>query len=96
MGGPEQTGTFARLFLAPGAAHCESAAGPIPDNPLAAVVNWVEHGKPPATLVGTVTNPVSNAITLTRPLCPYPASAAYTGHGSPSDASSFTCTTSKH
>ena len=96
MGGPEQTATFARLFLAPGAAHCESAAGPIPDNPLAAVVDWVEHGKPPTTIVGTLTNPVSNAITLTRPLCPYPASAAYTGHGSPSDASSFTCTTSKH
>ena len=28
MGGPRQTGSFARLFLAPGAQHCASGAGP--------------------------------------------------------------------
>ena len=95
-GRPGANGHLRTPVLAPGAAHCESAAGPRPDNPLAAVVDSVEHGKPPTTIVGTVTNPVSNAITLTRPLCPYPASAAYTGHGSPSDASTFTCTTSEH
>jgi len=37
MGGATQAGSFARLFLAPGAQHCASAAGPAPANPLAAV-----------------------------------------------------------
>jgi hypothetical protein len=90
-GGAQQAGTFARLFLAPGAQHCASAAGPAPADPLAAVVNWVEHGKAPASILGTVTNPATNAVTLSRPLCAYPLSARYTGHGSTDDAKNFVC-----
>ena len=37
--------SFARLFLAPGTAHCASGAGPAPADPVAAAVNWVEHGQ---------------------------------------------------
>jgi feruloyl esterase len=88
-GGSRQAATFARLFLAPGARHCASAAGPAPADPLAAVVNWVEHGKAPASVLGTVTSPATNAVTLTRPLCAYPLSARYTGHGSTDDANNF-------
>jgi feruloyl esterase len=93
--GAKQTGSFARLFLAPGAQHCASAAGPSPANPLAAVVNWVEQGKAPASILATDTDPAAGAATP-RPLCPYPATARYTGHGSPDDASSFRCTTAKN
>ena len=77
MGGADQTDTFARLFLAPGAQHCASAAGPAPANPLAAVVNWVEHGKAPASILGTVNDPTTNAVTLSRPLCAYPLTALH-------------------
>lgn len=91
MGGADQTDTFARLFLAPGAQHCASAAGPAPANPLAAVVNWVEHGKAPASILGTVNDPTTNAVTLSRPLCAYPLTARYTGHGSTDDAKNFVC-----
>lgn len=94
MGGARQTESFARLFLAPGAQHCASAAGPaptMPEGPLPSLVNWVEKGKAPSSIPGTVTNPVTNAVTETRPLCLYPLTARYTGHGSTTAASSYTC-----
>lgn len=91
MGGPAATGSFARLFLAPGAQHCASAAGPAPADPLGAVVNWVQHGKAPASILGTITNPVTGAVIRSRPLCGYPRVARYTGHGSTNEARNFTC-----
>ena len=91
MGGAGQTGSFARLFLAPGAQHCASAAGPAPADPLTAVVNWVEHGQAPASILGTVVDPATNTVTLSRPLCMFPLVARYTGHGNPNDASNFIC-----
>jgi feruloyl esterase len=91
MGGAKQADSFARLFLAPGAQHCLSAAGPAPANPLAAVVSWVEHGQAPRSILGTVVDPATNVVTLSRPLCMYPLTARYTGHGSTDDASNFTC-----
>ena len=59
MGGPARTGSFARLFLAPGAQHCASAAGPAPADPLAAVAAWVEHGHAPTSILGTVVDPAT-------------------------------------
>jgi Tannase and feruloyl esterase len=91
MGGAQPTGTFARLFLAPGAQHCASAAGPAPADPLSAVVSWVEHGKAPTSVLGTVTDPTTNAVTLSRPLCAYPLAVRYTGHGSTDNAKNFVC-----
>ncbi len=91
MGGPAATDSFARLFLAPGAQHCASAAGPAPADPLKAVVNWVQHGKAPASILGVVTDPATNAVTLSRPLCLYPQMDYYKGHGNITKASSFTC-----
>jgi feruloyl esterase len=94
MGGPGPTNSFARLFLAPGATHCASGAGPAPAGPaqpLASLVNWVENDKAPSTIPGAVTNPVTNAVTPSRPLCPYPQVARYRGHGSTTAASSYVC-----
>jgi hypothetical protein len=91
MGGPAATDSFARLFLAPGAQHCASAAGPAPANPLAAVVNWVQHGKAPVSILGTITSPVTGAVIRSRPLCMYPLIARYTGHGSVNEARDFSC-----
>jgi hypothetical protein len=71
MGGAASTASFARLFLAPGAGHCAPAAGPTPDDPLAAVVSWVEHGKAPLSIPATLTNPTTGATVLSRPLCAY-------------------------
>jgi Tannase and feruloyl esterase len=91
MGGPAATDSFARLFLASGAQHCASAAGPAPTQPLDAVVTWVEQGIAPASVLGTTTDPATGVVTDSRPICLYPLFARYTGHGSTTSASSFVC-----
>jgi Tannase and feruloyl esterase len=94
MGGSAATNSFARLFLAPGAQHCASGAGPAPapGQPLASVVNWVELGVAPSSIPGEAIDPATGAVTGSRPLCLYPAFARFTGRGSPAQASSFVCT----
>jgi feruloyl esterase len=91
MGGAAATDTFARLFLAPGAQHCASAAGPAPADPLAAVATWVTKGQAPTSILATVTDATTGVVTLSRPLCVYPETAYYLGHGSTSVASNFAC-----
>ena len=91
MGGAEATNSFARLFLASGAQHCASAAGPAPAQPLDAVVVWVEHGKAPKSILGTTTDPATGVVIASRPICLYPEFARYTGQGSTTDASSYVC-----
>jgi len=81
---------FARLFLAPGVAHCAGGAGPNPDNPFGALVDWVERGKAPQTLDGVVRDQ-SGTVTQTRPICLYPEVATYRGRGDVTTASSFVC-----
>jgi Tannase and feruloyl esterase len=49
---------------------------------------WVETGKPPKRIV--VRRPPGEP-PMTRPLCPYPQVAKYTGHGSIDAARNFEC-----
>jgi hypothetical protein len=88
-GGYEQTRNFARLFMAPGVAHCGGRDGRAPQGLLEAVMNWVERGQAPATLTGPRLLP--DGSTRTRPLCPYPEVAVWNGAGSTDVASTFTC-----
>ncbi|MEU7482121.1 tannase/feruloyl esterase family alpha/beta hydrolase [Lentzea sp. NPDC042327] len=76
---------FYRLFLAPGVDHCAGGPGAAPTNQLGALVDWVEHGKAPATLAATAPDGA------TRDLCPYPRVSRYV-HGDPKAASSYRCT----
>jgi hypothetical protein len=92
-GGPAATAQWARLFLVPGMNHC--AGGPATDSfdGLGAIVDWVEKHVAPARIVAS-TNPRATYFPgRTRPLCPYPAYARYSGSGSIEDAASFTCVT---
>jgi hypothetical protein len=82
---------FYRLFRAPGVGHCGiGSTGPIPVDPFGALVNWVEHGVAPDSLLasGGSAAPASGR---TRPLCPYPQTAIYNGTGSTDDAKNFHC-----
>src|SRR5262245_38952617 len=81
--------SFARLFMAPGVAHCRGGDGPAPTNLLESVVDWVEKGTAPATI--TASRPLPAGGTRTRPLCPYPEVAVYKGSGSTDDAANFVC-----
>jgi feruloyl esterase len=85
--GGQRTDSFLRLFMAPGVAHCAGGAGPQPTGLLQAVVDWVEHGKAPDSLLASRTDA---GVTRTRPLCPYPQVARYTG-GDTNSAASFKC-----
>jgi hypothetical protein len=93
MGGAARTDSFARLFLASGAQHCASAAGPAPapGQPLEALVKWVEHGVAPTVILGETVDPATGVVTDSRPLCLYPKLARYKGHGSTTQASSYVC-----
>jgi hypothetical protein len=83
---------LARLFVVPGMNHC--GGGPSTDmfDALTPLVNWVEKGVAPDRIVGTA-NPNSPWPGRTRPLCPYPAQASYTGTGDINDAANFRCVT---
>ncbi|CAA2108331.1 tannase/feruloyl esterase family alpha/beta hydrolase [Variovorax paradoxus] len=92
--------SFARYFPVPGMNHC--SGGPATDqfDMLGALVDWVEQGKAPASVTASARGagtPVPNAevppgwsAQRTRPLCPYPQVATYTG-GDTERASSFAC-----
>lgn len=86
FGGVQQ---FYRLFRAPGVAHCSGGAGPQPQGLFGALVNWVENGVAPQTVLAT--NSSNGTVTRSRPLCPYPQTALYKGSGSTDDAASYTC-----
>ena len=80
---------FARLFMIPGMAHCQGGIGPDRYDAVTAVIDWVEKGKAPDAMIASkVTN---NQTVRTRPLCPYPQVARYTGKGSIDDAANFRC-----
>jgi feruloyl esterase len=86
-GGAEKVGEWGRMFLAPGMRHC--GGGPALDqfDMLGAVVNWVEKGSAPESVIAT-----GQAFPgRSRPLCAYPKHAQYTGHGDTNDARNFTC-----
>ncbi len=85
------TPSFFRLFMVPGMTHCSGGNGTDQFDPVTAVIDWVEKGKPPDSIFARQVK--SNRIVRTRPLCPYPEVARYSGHGSIDDAASFSCAT---
>jgi feruloyl esterase len=86
-----KTGEFMRLFMVPGMNHCGGGqpTGPSTFDAVTALSNWVEKKQPPDMMLGShVTNGVAD---LTRPLCPYPQVAQYSGQGDVKDAANFAC-----
>jgi len=80
---------FMRLFMIPGMAHCAGGLGPDQYDAVTAVIDWVEQGTAPDSLVASKI--VNGAVTRSRPLCPYPQVARYKGQGSTDEAGSFEC-----
>jgi feruloyl esterase len=78
-GGLQETQAFARLFLVPNMGHCRG--GPATDqfDMLTPLVTWVEQGNAPDKIVASGTRFTSPPTTRSRPLCPYPQEARYTG-----------------
>jgi feruloyl esterase len=87
-GGADAVRRWSRLFLVPGMGHC--GGGSLTTDSfdlLTALMDWVERGVAPDA-VAAARNAEPR---LTRPLCPYPQYAQYSGRGDPNDASSFAC-----
>jgi feruloyl esterase len=80
---------FMRLFMIPGMAHCAGGLGPDQYDAVTAVIDWVEKGVAPDSLVASKI--IDGRVTRSRPLCPYPQVARYRGQGSTDDAASFEC-----
>ena len=71
--------------------HC--AGGPATDSfdGLGAIVDWVEKGAAPARIEASARPGAAYFAGRTRPLCPYPAYARYSGTGSLDDGVNFVC-----
>ncbi len=93
---------FARFYRVPGMNHC--SGGPTADqfDMLTPLVNWVEKGVAPDSVLATARGagnaggvntevPSDWAAGRTRPLCPSPKVAKYSGSGDKELAANFSC-----
>ena len=88
--GLERTQDFARLFVVPGMNHCGGGPATSQFDAFASLVDWVEKGKAPESILATA--PAGTPWPgRTRPLCPYPEIARYKGAGDINAAASFEC-----
>jgi feruloyl esterase len=89
MGGAAKASEHVRLFMAPGMGHCAGGEGPDRFDKVKALEDWVERGQAPARFEAS--HSVNGRVDRTRPLCPYPQVARYSGTGSIDDAANFSC-----
>jgi hypothetical protein len=87
-GGLDQVLNSSRFYFVPGMNHCFGGPAALDKfDLLGAIVNWVEKGTAPDSVVAT-----GKAFPgRSRPLCAYPKHAQYKGQGDPEDAASFEC-----
>jgi feruloyl esterase len=89
LGGRSTVDGSYRLFMAPGMGHCSGGDGPNTFDMLAALEQWVERGQAPDRILAS--HATEGRVDRTRPLCPYPQVAVYSGTGSTDAAESFVC-----
>jgi hypothetical protein len=92
--GEGATKEFYKLYMIPGMGHCGGGVGAFNSTTdltamFDAVVDWVEQGTAPGAFTGHGKD--NKGADRTRPLCPYPQVARYTGTGSIDEAANFTC-----
>src|SRR5450755_2612014 len=86
-GGLEAVSKWSQFYFVPGMAHCGGGPGLDQFDLLGALVNWVENGSAPASVIAT-----GKAFPArSRPLCPYPKHAHFKGQGDTEDAKNFEC-----
>jgi feruloyl esterase len=87
-GGEQEAPSWARFFFVPGMGHCAGGSATLDHfDMLKAIMDWVENGVAPESVVAT-----GRAFPgRSRPLCAYPKHAQYKGNGDPQDAKNFSC-----
>jgi Tannase and feruloyl esterase len=95
--GQDRVDQFVRFYVTPGVNHPgngvmrDGKAVPAKVD-LGVLDAWVDMGKVPDTLVQTSQQEQAPFTTIaSRPMCRYPLSPRYDGHGDPSQAVAFTC-----
>jgi pimeloyl-ACP methyl ester carboxylesterase len=79
---------WSRLFLVPGMGHCGGGARTLDHfDLLTAVMDWVESARAPERVVATGKSMPGES----RPLCPFPKHAQYSGSGDAREAASYNC-----
>ena len=104
--GKQRADTFVRLYIVPGMGHCGSGEAPndfgqwirpsaTPQSSmLRALETWVEGGAAPEGIVATQwrrDGDTSSGVLRTRPICPYPRQARWSGSGNRDEASNYSC-----
>jgi len=89
VGGQAAADTFLKLYLVPGMHHCAGGPGPNTFDMLPVLEDWVEKGVSPGRVVAA--HKADGRVDRTRPLCPHPQVARYTGTGSVDEAANFVC-----
>ena len=80
-----------RFYLAPGVGHCGGGVGPQPQNLFGTLVDWVENGVAPDTILSQNTG-TGGVVTRARPMCPYPQTAIFNGPaGGENVAANWSC-----
>jgi feruloyl esterase len=87
--GERRQGRSIELYMEPGVSHCWGGEGPDAFDVVGALEQWEETGVAPAQIIASQS--IGTNGTRTRPLCPYPQVAAYTGIGSTDSAGHFRC-----
>jgi feruloyl esterase len=75
--------------MIPGMNHCQGGNGTDKFDGIKALAQWVENGTAPDSIIAS--HQTAGKVDRTRPLCPYPQTAAYKGSGSTDDAVNFVC-----
>jgi feruloyl esterase len=80
---------YGRLYLVPGMGHCDGGEQTLDSfDLLTPIVDWVENSRAPEAVIAEGSSMPGQS----RPLCPYPAYAHYSG-GDANSASSYECRT---
>ena len=101
-GGARRTAEFFRLFMVPGMTHCSGGPGAWQADYVDLLIAWREEGDAPDRIVASHPGPtpmfhllpderVEQPRRFTRPLCPHPSYAEYSGRGDVDDERSFRC-----
>jgi feruloyl esterase len=84
-----RTQSFYRLFVVPGMQHCTGGPGTDLFDALTPLRAWVEQKRAPQRILASHAS--GGRIENSRPLCPFPQVARWTGKGNTRDAANFVC-----
>lgn len=87
--GLQNTLEFYRLFMVPGMWHCQGGPGATNFDMIEPLDQWADKGVAPVKVIAS--HLTKGVVERTRPLCPYPQEAQWTGQGSTDDAANFVC-----